>query len=618
MQVQLQLMFDEKVELLPGLVTLESSDKEWDKAMAMFEATDRFALDIETMKWTHPWEETDKDALVPFRNKVRLIQVGLSANKCIIVDLGGIQDDRDVIAKNPRVIEFFKVLHEQCFSYDTEVVGHNLYFESSVLNWHYGIKIRKPTDTMRMSQMIYAGCSGKYDNIRHSLAAVIQRELGETPDKSQGKAFDWRLPLSNKQLNYAMNDVYYPLRLADKMLKYIKSTTWYFSYRVESAVIPILAETYVKGYPVDIDRINKAVEQYEQLKEHVLSPFKEQFPDVAPTATTEKLIACFNKAGLDIKYVGSKSKDGLDLDFQEYIKDHKKHPLVEAIIHWRTYEKHQQYLKNMQKSYIKGAVHGYYNVWSPKGTGRTTCGANISHKNKAIASTGINLQNPAKPLYGKLGKDIPKEIGIDELISIRSCFRHPDKDYRLLIEDLPQAHMMIATMSSQDQVLIRAYNEKQDQHALVGATLAQIAGYDWDWEYIKANKDSCPKCYKFRHGGKTMNYSALNLAGIARISQANGVTEQEARTMKEGHVATFPQLHSFLKKLVWNANNLIRKNDHRLEYLKRVNPYTSYGIARSFDGRELIMKKYDGLYGESVNASESTAFHWLACEATIN
>jgi DNA polymerase I-like protein with 3'-5' exonuclease and polymerase domains len=606
--------------VIQNIVTLESKPHVWANALSLFEHAERFCLDIETMVIPHTWDEHPMDPVVPFRNEVRLIQIGLedTDNTVFIIDLKYYDKDRMEVMQSKRGQAFFKILRNQCSNYTTEVVGHNLYFEASVLHWHYGIKIRKPIDTMIMSRMKWAGCT-TFDKISHTLGALIEREMGEVIDKSQGAEFDWRLQLGEAQISYAANDVLYPLKLARILEKFFqtKSPGFRAAVRVECAVAPVLGETYVNGYPIDIDMVKKAQEQYQLCMDYVLKPFRDKFPDIKPTATSKTLVdKCFSQLeGFDKEYIGSKDDKGNKFDFHWYVKNYMHLPEVAAVVHWRSYQKHLQYFQGMEESYIKGAVHGYYNTYSPKGTGRSTCGANIKKGSKPISSTGINLQNPAKPLKGLLGEEIPKQIGIDKLISIRSCFRHPNPDYRLIIEDLPQAHLMIATASSKDKVLIEAYNNDIDQHALVGATMAQLEGYDWDWKYIKANKDTCNLCKGFRFSGKTANYSALNLAGVARLAAANDISEEQAAKIKRAHKETFPELHALLSKLV-SQSNWSRK-DARLDYLKQLNPENEYGIAQSYDGRELIMKKWDGRYGKQTKASEATAFHWLATEATI-
>lgn len=648
MTLQLLLDLEPDVPLLPGLITLDSPEEDWDIAISQFRNCQAFALDIETMKAPHQWAEHDKDALVPFRADVRLIQVGLQTGTCIVIDLGSnALDDRDAIAANPRFKEFIELLRINCFDRTVWVIGHNLFFESSMLYYHYGIKIRCTFDTLIASRMMYAGLSKKYDNIAHDLGSVIYRELGESPDKSQGKEFDWRLPIKNRQMNYAMNDVLYPLRLAKKMKKYISGKAWREAALIEFEAAVILGEMYVNGYPVDIDMVDEAINQYEKCQSEAILPFSKAFPYTKPTALTKTIMANLREIGYsDAVYDSQK-------DFKQNIEPFKNVPEAKAIIDWRSYEKPLQYLRNMRESYINGAVHGYYNSYSPKGTGRTTCGSNIRNGSKAIASTGINLQNPPKPLYGRLGNGwekafeqfslgnlwlfllfknpdaalgwlqqvgTPASLGIKHLISVRECFRHPDPNYGLIIEDLPQAHLYIATESSNDPTLIKSYRENIDQHSLVGAKLANIKGYNWDWEYINARKGFDKLCKEFRNGGKTANYSALNLAGVKTMAESNGLLIEEAKQIKQAHQATFPVLHEFLAGLIKRANSEINYNllaDHRAKVIKQLNAYNNYGIARSFDGRELFMKKWDTKYGESVNASESTAFHWLACEATI-
>lgn len=67
-----------------------------------------------------------------------------------------------------------------------------------------------------MSRVLYGGTDG-FKRLRHSLADVVERELGETLPKEE-QTSDWsRRPLTHEQVEYAARDAEVLLPLADRL-----------------------------------------------------------------------------------------------------------------------------------------------------------------------------------------------------------------------------------------------------------------------------------------------------------------------------------------------------------------------------------------------------------------
>src|SRR5258705_542908 len=74
-------------------------------------------------------------------------------------------------------------------------------FDLKMLLYHFKLEVRGVFDTLLASQLIAAGRSED----RHSLAAVVERYLDQSVDKSM-QVSDWSGELSALQVEYAAKD----------------------------------------------------------------------------------------------------------------------------------------------------------------------------------------------------------------------------------------------------------------------------------------------------------------------------------------------------------------------------------------------------------------------------
>ena len=108
-----------------------------------------------------------------------------------------------------------------------------------------------------------------------------------------------------------------------------------------------------------------------------------------------------------------------------------------------------------------------------------------------LSSSNPNLQNVPFAL---------KELGLN----LKSLFL-PDDGYQLVELDISNAEMRTLCAYSQDEALIRAFNEGQDLHCLTGAAIS-----DYTYEDILANKeDKNTDQYRKRQLAKKVNFGKL-------------------------------------------------------------------------------------------------------------
>ena len=96
-------------------------------------------------------------------------------------------------------------------------VAHNAKFDAKWTKHQLGVELGGIFDTMLASQIVSAGESED----RHSLAAVAERYLDETLDKT-AQLSDWSGELSEAQLEYAARDAAVMLPLREKLIERVK------------------------------------------------------------------------------------------------------------------------------------------------------------------------------------------------------------------------------------------------------------------------------------------------------------------------------------------------------------------------------------------------------------
>lgn len=624
-QLTLDLLPEE--ELNPNIVLLD--DSRFPELLERLKIASTIGIDLETQYADHRWKASDKDALCPFRGTIRLIQVALQDDLTFIIDLGA-PHERQI--EKVQATGFLDVLKERLYSLECKVITHNGYFESAWLYYHFGFKIRNIRDTLLMSRMIYAGTTFR---VKHNLGSLFERYLGLKLDKSQGKEFDWRLPLKNKQLNYAYHDAALIIDLFYKLKEYLLPNSIFPQgfvrpVQAECEVVPIFAEMAINGYPIDANQLEFVYNQHEQVYNYLLkNDFYQYYPSHITHSDTTKTIITYLKSEYkyEIKYnyqaIQELPKDKRP-SIKEILYDWMDKPPIAALFRARKLKKILDYLNSIRINTFDGCVHTSYTTIAGECTGRSSSSSWISKDN----TSGMNIQNPGKRLEEAKSNEVAIELTGQKLANLRTVFAAPN-GYKLIIIDLPQAHYMIATESSGDKTAKAMFKDKIDQHSLVGANVAKGQGYEekyHDWKYIqKAQSDKShpdnAQCKKFRKYGKVGNYSQLNGSGSATMHQSNRLGIEANDLIRESWKSTFSGISRLMYQLVADANFRVYSSDSSnpaiANFFKDVKG--KWGLTYGFDGRPywLPMKQYQQDSPWKVYPSKCYASHWLTCEKTI-
>ncbi len=580
----LQLAADEQV----NQNVIVPSDPRWSTAIKEFKQANYFGFDLET------YGAEKGDALNPWTGEIRLISVGLPSGLSLVADLGGWEDDKDQLIADLSSPDkpFLPVLFEKLKCNKTKTIGHNLKFDLLFFKVKFGAVGRCIRDTMLMSQVYWAGLKG----VGHGLKDLSFR-LGFEVDKTE-QSSNYGFYLRNAQINYSAKDSLVVIDIWKKLGKMLQDDGIAGSALAECLALPGFVEMEFNGMPVNYEKLQSVLKQYQDAAKEVLKPFSDRFPNLNPDSPKQVTDTLNRELGLNL--TGSSQDD---------LAPYWDKPEIKALSLWRTITTHIDYLKNTQKCFFGGAVRGVYRQIAPKGFGRSTCG-----DDRSSTRNGINLQNPPAGMPPEL-----KSLGLPK---VRSIFC-PPPGRALLVADLSSAHARIATEISKDKALIGIYAGGADMHSVTAAALTKLQGKNWTHEYInKARKDkSNPdhiECAKLRQAAKPTFYGSLNAQGWRTLQQTAltdaGVemTEDDAKQAMQAWRSAYKDLYQFQLSNLEESN----KREYTFKGIQGV-----FGEVRGLSNRRIFMLKHKSDFRPndppSIKLTDCSAFTWTSSEADI-
>jgi len=347
---------------------------------------------------------------------------------------------------------------------------------------------------------------------RHSLDELAQRHFGFKPTGfsdlvAKGENFA-SVPVDAAAL-YCGMDVHLTYRLASILrgeLNAMGPELPRLLDELELPLEPVLAQMEATGIRIDIaylQELGQAMgEQLQLLEQQAHQAAGGEFNLASPKQLGELL---FDKLGLDRKK-SRKTKTSWSTDATVLEKLEADHPVVALVLEHRT-------LSKLKSTYVDalpllvepetGRVHTDFNQ-AVTATGR-------------LSSSNPNLQNiPIRTAYSR---------------QIRKAFL-PQEGWQLLSADYSQIELRILTHLSGEEVLVEAYNNGDDVHALTARLLL-------DKEEISADE---------RRLGKTINFGVIYGMGAQRFARETGVGQAEAKQFLSKYKERYPKVFGFLEQ----------------------------------------------------------------------
>lgn len=280
---------------------------------------------------------------------------------------------------------------------------------------------------------------------------------------------------------------------------------------VEQPLEPVLAEMECQGIRIDQAYLRQFSQKLEQdlalIEQRAYESAGEKFSLGSPKQLSELL---FNKLGLDLKK-SRKTKTGYSTDAATLEKLQGDHPVVDAIVEYRT-------LSKLKSTYVD-ALPALVNAK----TGRVH-----TDFNQAITSTGrLSSSNPNL-------QNIPIRTAFSR--QIRAAFI-PEPDWLMVAADYSQIELRILAHLSQEPVLLETYQNNQDIHALTARLL-------FEKEEITPEE---------RRLAKVINFGVIYGMGAQRFARESGFKTSDARIFIERFNQQYSRVFTYLQQMQQEA-----------------------------------------------------------------
>ncbi len=348
-------------------------------------------------------------------------------------------------------------------------------------------------------------------NAKHGLEAMAAREFGLHPTTygdlvAKGQNFA-DVPIEAAALYCAM-DVHLTRRLGavlSKQLAAMGPQLPLLLEQVELPLEPVLAQMEATGIRIDVPYLKELAEELSttlaRLEQEAQAAAGVDFNLASPKQLGELL---FDTLGLDRKK-SRRTKTGWSTDAAVLEKLEDDHPVVKLVLEHRT-------LSKLLSTYVEalpalvepetGRVHTDFNQ-AVTATGR-------------LSSSNPNLQNiPIRTEFSR---------------RIRKAFL-PQEGWRMISADYSQIELRILTHLSGEPVLVQAYNEGDDVHALTARLLLET-------DTVTPEE---------RRLGKTINFGVIYGMGAQRLARETGMGQARAKEFLSLYKQRYPKVFLYLE-----------------------------------------------------------------------
>ncbi len=326
-------------------------------------------------------------------------------------------------------------------------------------------------------------------------------------------------------------------------------------YNVETPLVMVLLKMEINGIKIDINLLKQYSDTLTNeilvLESNIYNLSKEQFNIGSPKQLGEIL---FNKMCLSKN--PKKTKSGqFSTSESELIKLKDKHPIIDSILLFRTYQKLLSTYVNALPVLISphdNKVHTTFNQ-TVANTGR-------------LSSSNPNLQNI--PIRKQSGKDV------------RKAFVASDTQHTLMSADYSQIELRLIAELSNETNMIEAFLNNEDIHV---STASKVFNVDVD----DVNNE-------MRSNAKTINFGIIYGVSAFGLSEQSTLNRKEASILIEKYFEKYPRLKTFIESQIQFAqkHGYVKTILGRKRYLRNINSRNSF--IRGHDERNAVNMPIQG------------------------
>ena len=435
----------------------------------------QFYLDIET-------DNTNGVGLDVFSAKIVTVQVLLPSGEIRII-------------KDPKNLDNIKQLLENNLA-----VGHNLKFDSKFLKHQFGVTLYNVYDTYLAEIVLSGGLyAGQYEVT--GLSDLVLRYFGQKMSKEEQQGFRYGVPLTQKQEQYAADDLKYLPGIYKRQRAMIKLLELENIINIEMKALPTIVWLELSGIFVDLEKLNK-------LKKEIYTQKYEAEQSLYEMLRTSKInLNSPQQVTLELNQLGIPIENTTSEELAKF-----EHPIIQKLMEYKEAEKLLNTFVEKLPNYINkktGRVHADFFQIGAK-SGRLSC-------------TKPNLQQQPS-------RTLPEW---------RSIFKAAVGN-KIITTDYSQIELRILAQVSQDDEYIRAYKENRDLHKLTASKIFKKPIDEVDM--------------KDRNIAKTVNFGivyGMGAPGLQKKLKAAGIeiTVNEAKKMIDGYFKAYPGVAKYLKDI---------------------------------------------------------------------
>ena len=282
-------------------------------------------------------------------------------------------------------------------------------------------------------------------------------------------------------------------------------------YEMELPVARILAEMEQTGIMINVENIKSVAEKLKTFVDIEYNNIKDMAgQELNPNSPKQLSAYLYDKLGLK---GAKKNKSGYSTD-EDTLKDLRiTYPeydsLISSILTYREINKlYSTYTLNLLEYVKDGRIHTEF-----KQTGTAT---------GRLSSSNPNMQNiPQKGEYAEI---------------LRSSFT-AKQGYKLVSLDYSQIELRILAHLSQDDNLIKAFNENKDIHTMTAHKIFHLSS---DEEVT----------HDIRRIAKAVNFGILYGLSSFGLSRDTKVTRKEAQRFIDGYFTLYPKVKIFIDEII--------------------------------------------------------------------
>ncbi|NTU98790.1 DNA polymerase I [Candidatus Falkowbacteria bacterium] len=393
-------------------------------------------------------------------------------------------------------------------------IGHNIKYDLAVM-YSQGIEVRGVYfDTMLASYLLNPGSR------QHNLDTIAFSELGfekitkdDLLGTGKGKQTFGEVAM-DRLANYSCEDADITLRLANKLKPELESKGLIKLFdELELPLVPVLARMEQQGIALDkkyLTNLGKKLhKKIADLEEKIHDLAEEKFNINSPRQLQEIL---FDHLGISTQGL-SKTKTGISTAADELEKIKDQHEIIRLIQEYRELSKlTSTYIDTLPKliNSRTGRIHTSYNQ-TVAATGR-------------LSSSDPNLQNI--PIKGEWGQ------------AVRRAFVAVE-GYKLVGIDYSQIELRLAAHYTEDELMLKAFNDKEDIHTATAAAINQV-------ELAEVTKE-------MRREAKAINFGILYGQGPHGLSQTADIPFWRAKEFIDHYFVAYPRIKKWIEEVVEQA-----------------------------------------------------------------